>query len=136
MIAPIVVISTVVVFGSGVALLFAGPGSRSILLPAAQGELHRLARLHGAARARAPRRAARSAGRPAGAGARPWDDLGAGRGARALSVAGAIVGGLVLALLVEPRFAISAALPPSLRYEVPPSLEPAWSVRSTRRALA
>ena len=33
LLAPLVVISTVVVFGSGVALLLAGPGSRSTLFP-------------------------------------------------------------------------------------------------------
>ena len=33
LIAPVVVLSTLVVFASGVALLFAGPGSRDTLLP-------------------------------------------------------------------------------------------------------
>jgi hypothetical protein len=35
-----------------------------------------------------------------------WDDHGSGRGARALSLAGALVGGLVLALLVESQFGV------------------------------
>jgi hypothetical protein len=38
----------------------------------------------------------------------PWDDLGGGRGARALALAGALVGGLVLALAVESQFAVWA----------------------------
>ena len=36
--------------------------------------------------------------------ARPWDDLGSGRGARALLLASSLVGGLVLALAVEGGF--------------------------------
>jgi len=103
MIAPIVVISTVVVFASGVALLFAGPGSRGTLTPLHKASfvvwlaftgfhvLGHLAELPGALRRDLASR-------------RPWDDGGAGRGARALSLAGAIVGGLVLALLVESQF--------------------------------
>jgi hypothetical protein len=101
--APIVVISTVVVFASGVALLFVGPGSRGTLGPLHKASfivwlvftaLHVLGHigdLPGALR--------RNRGRE-----RPWDDAGAGRGARALSLAGALVGGLVLALLVESQF--------------------------------
>jgi hypothetical protein len=104
-IAPIVVISTVVVFASGVALLFAGPSSRGTLLPLhkvsffvwlAFTALHVLGHL-----AELP-----EAVRGAGASERPWDDLGAGRGGRALSLAAALVGGLVLALVVESRFGV------------------------------
>jgi hypothetical protein len=106
-IAPIVVISTVVVFASGVALLFAGPGSRGTLLPlhkvsffvwlafTALHVLGHLAELPGALRG------------AAGSG-REWDDFGAGRGGRALSLAAALVGGLVLALVVESRFGVWA----------------------------
>jgi hypothetical protein len=98
-----VVISTVVVFASGVALLFAGPGSRGVLLPLHKVSfivwliftgvhvLGHLAELPAALRA--DRRAER-----------PWDEQGGGRGARALSLAGALVGGLVLALAVESQF--------------------------------
>jgi hypothetical protein len=103
MIAPLVVISTVVVFASGVALLFAGPGSRGVLLPLHKVSfivwliftgLHVLGHLAELPAAlRADRRAERL-----------WDDQGGGRGARALSLAGALVGGLVLALAVESQF--------------------------------
>ena len=101
--APIVVISTVVVFASGVALLFAGPGSRATLLPVHKISfiiwlvftgLHVLAHLGDL----------RGATRRDRSSERPWDDRGAGRGARALSLASALVGGLVLALLVESQF--------------------------------
>jgi hypothetical protein len=104
-IAPIVVISTVVVFASGVALLIAGPSSRGVLEPLHKVSfivwlgftglhvLGHLAELPGAlARSRSSRR--------------PWDDAGAGRGARALALGGALVGGLVLALVVESRFGV------------------------------
>jgi hypothetical protein len=103
MLAPLVVISTVVVFGTGVALLFAGPGSRGLLLPLhkvsfivwlAATALHVLGHL-------AEMPSALAADRRAG---RPWDDHGSGRGARALLIAGALVGGLVLALLTEAQF--------------------------------
>jgi hypothetical protein len=106
-IAPIVVISTVVVFASGVALLFAGPSSRGTLLPLhkvsffvwlAFTALHVLGHL-----GELP-----AALRGAGSSERPWDDLGAGRGGRALSLAAALVGGLVLALVVESRFGVWA----------------------------
>lgn len=105
--APIVVISTVVVFVSGVALLFAGPGSRSTLLPLHKVSfivwlvftgLHVLGHL---GELPAALRRDRST-------ERPWDDGGAGRGARALALAGALVGGLVLALAVESQFAVWA----------------------------
>jgi hypothetical protein len=104
-IAPVVVISTVVVFASGVALLFVGPGSRGTLLPLhkvsfivwiAFTALHVLGHL-----AELP-----AALRASGGSGRPWDDLGAGRGGRALSLAGALVGGLVLALAFESRFGV------------------------------
>ena len=103
LIAPIVVLSTIVVFATGVALLLAGPGSRGTLTPlhkasfvvwlvfVAPHVLGHLVELPGALRAD------RSAGRP-------WDDHGSGRAARTITVAGALVGGLVLALLVESQF--------------------------------
>jgi hypothetical protein len=107
-IAPIVVISTVVVFASGVALLYA-PSSRSTLLPLhkvsffvwlAFTALHVLGHL-----AELP-----AALRAGGRSDRPWDDLGAGRAGRALSLAAALVGGLLLALVVESRFDVWAHL--------------------------
>ena len=58
LLAPLVVLSTVVVFASGVALLLIGPSSRQPLLLDSQGELLRLARGDGGARARTSRRAA------------------------------------------------------------------------------
>jgi hypothetical protein len=102
LIAPMVVLSTVVVFASGVALLFAGPGSRGTLTPLHKASffvwiaftgLHVLGHL-----------AELPAALRAGGEARTWDDHGSGRGARALALAGALVGGLVLALLVESQF--------------------------------
>jgi hypothetical protein len=105
LIAPIVVLSTVVVFASGVALLVAGPGSRGTLTPlhkvsfivwVAFTGLHVLGHL-----VELP-----AALRADGEASRPWDDHGSGRGARALSLAGALVGGLVLALLVESQFGV------------------------------
>ena len=105
LIAPIVVLSTVVVFASGVALLVAGPGSRGTLTPLHKVSfivwvvftgLHVLGHL-----AELP-----VAWRADGEAPRPWDDHGSGRGARALSLAGALIGGLVLALLVESQFGV------------------------------
>jgi hypothetical protein len=105
LIAPIVVLSTVVVFASGVALLFAGPGSRGTLTPLHKASfivwlvftaLHVLGHL-----AELPA-ALRADGESRGS----WDDHGSGRGARTLSLAGAIVGGLVLALVVESQFGV------------------------------
>ena len=92
LIAPIVVLSTVVVFASGVALLFAGPGSRGTLTP-----LHKVSffvwiaftGLHVLGHLAELPAALRADGESRGS----WDDHGSGRGARALSLAGAIVGG-------------------------------------------
>ncbi len=109
LIAPIVVISTIVVFASGVALLLAGPGSRGTLTPLHKVSfivwlvftgLHVLGHL-----VELP--AALQADR---GGAGSWDDYGSGRGARALSLAGAVIGGLVLALLVESQFGLWSEL--------------------------
>ena len=102
--APIVVISTVTVFASGVALLFIGPNSRGLLSALHKGSfivwiavtgLHVLGHL-----AELPAVLLRS-GRSE---ERPWDDHGSGRGARALLLAGSLIGGLVLALLVQSQF--------------------------------
>jgi hypothetical protein len=103
LIAPIVVLSTVVVLASGVALLFAGPGSRDTLLPihkvsfiiwVAFTGLHVLAHLPTMLRGirtdygRSPQLSA-------------YVD---GRAGRAFSLAGALTGGVVLAILVIPQF--------------------------------
>jgi hypothetical protein len=102
-IAPILVISTVVVFASGVALLFAGPQSRDTLLPIhkvsffiwlAVTGLHVLAHLP---KIRPALRA--DFGHPA-----PWSNAVAGRSGRVLSLAGALTAGAVLAVLVIPEF--------------------------------
>lgn len=103
LLAPLVVLSTVVVFATGVALLFAGPSERGALLPLhkvsfvvwliATG-LHVLGHL---AELPSALRADRRSGRP-------WDDYGSGSGARAATLAAALVGGLVLAVLVESQF--------------------------------
>ena len=101
--APLVVLTTLVVFASGVALLFAGPSSRSALLPvhkisfivwAAVTGVHLLAHLPelpGALRGDFTRR----------------DPLGPslpGRSGRQLALAGSLVLGVVLALLTIPEF--------------------------------
>jgi hypothetical protein len=103
LIAPVVVISTLVVFASGVALLLAGPGSRGALLPVHKvsfivwvvfTSLHVLGHLPALARGLsadfAP--AAKSSG------------AADGRTGRVLSLAGAITAGVVLAILFIPRF--------------------------------
>jgi hypothetical protein len=103
MLAPVVVATTVVVFSSGVALLFVGPSGRGSLTSIhkvsffawlAVTALHVLGHLTQLPRSLAGDRH----------GARDWDDHGSGRGARALALSGALVGGLVLALLVESQF--------------------------------
>jgi hypothetical protein len=103
LLAPFVVISTVVVMGSGVALLFAGPGSRGTLFPIhklsffawlAFTGLHVLGHLLDLpAPLRADYRANASL-----SGHEP------GRDGRILSLAGVLVAGLVLAVLVIPEF--------------------------------
>lgn len=104
MLAPLVVLSTLVVFASGVALLFAGPSSRSALLP-----LHKVSFIVWLA-VTAPHVLAHlpamSAGLRADYGRHTQlgQDL-PGRSGRALALAGAIVAGLVLALITIPEFA-------------------------------
>ena len=104
LIAPIVVSSTVVVLASGVALLFAGPGSRGALLP-----IHKLSfivwvaftALHVLAHLPTIVRALRADyGR-----AVPLSEEVGGRSGRLLSLTGALIGGVVLAILVIPQFA-------------------------------
>lgn len=102
-VAPVVVLSTVVVFASGVALLLVGPSSRSTLLPihkvsfivwVAFTALHVLAHLPALPRAL---RADYGALRPS------RDEIG-GRSGRVMSLAGALTAGAVLAILLIPQF--------------------------------
>jgi hypothetical protein len=103
-IAPIVVIATIVVLGSGVALLFAGPSSRGTLLP-----VHKLSffvwiaftALHVLAHLPSIPHALRA---DYGRSARLGHDV-AGRDGRVLSLASALGAGVVLAILVIPQFA-------------------------------
>jgi hypothetical protein len=103
--APFVVLSTIAVFGTGVVLLVAGPSVRHPV-----SELHKLSFfawiaftavhvLGHLAQIPTSLRASEHTRDHA------WEDYGSGRGGRALALAGAIVGGLVLAILVEPLFA-------------------------------
>jgi hypothetical protein len=110
-IAPIVVLTTVIVFASGVALLFIGPSSRGELLPVHKVSfivwivftaVHVLAHLP---------EVLRSLSSDYGSGrqrpeATPWrsaEDLN-GRAGRTLSLAGALTLGVVLAIVVIPQF--------------------------------
>jgi hypothetical protein len=107
--APILVLNTLVVFVSGVALLFAGPSSRDALLPihkisfivwAAFAAVHVLAHLPVLLH---------SLSADYGPSARSGGSLGRvsdvnGRAGRTLSLAGALTLGAVLAILVIPQF--------------------------------
>jgi hypothetical protein len=106
LLAPLVVLSTVVVFGSGVALLFAGPSARGTLFPIhklsffawlAITGVHVLGHL---ADLPAPLRAdyGLDQGISRLGGRQP------GRDGRVLALAGMLVAGLVLAVLVSPEF--------------------------------
>lgn len=102
-IAPILVLSTIVVLATGVALLFAGPSSRDTLLPIHKDSfivwvvftgLHVLAylpKIPAALRADYGRSAQLSS------------DV-TGRTGRVLALAGALIAGVVLAVLVIPEF--------------------------------
>jgi hypothetical protein len=101
LIAPGVVIFTVLVFVSGIVLLFAGPAHRgpwvsihkvSFIVWLLLTGVHVLGHLPGlGASLRAPRRRGGELGGDGGAG-------------RAIALAGAIVGGLVLAIVLIPQF--------------------------------
>jgi len=102
-IAPIVVISTAAVLATGVALLFVGPQSRGTLL-----SLHKVSffiwiaftALHVLGHLRETPQALRDDyGRSA-----QWSSDVTGRAGRALSLTGALVAGVVLAILVIPEF--------------------------------
>jgi len=103
MIAPVLVLSTVVVFATGVALLFVGPTSRGTLLPLHKVSfivwimftaLHVLGHLPSM-----PAFLRADYGRVATLSG----DI-TGRAGRSLALAGALVAGVVLALLVIPEF--------------------------------
>jgi hypothetical protein len=113
LIAPIVVLSTLVVFASGVALLLAGPSSRSALLPihkigfivwGAFFAVHVLAHLPAMVRDLGADYA------PARPGGSAWQrhlerrDGVSGRAGRALSLLSALTFGLVLAVVLVPQF--------------------------------
>jgi hypothetical protein len=123
MIAPIVVLSTVVVFVSGVLLLLIGPSSRSALLPLHKisfivwvaftslhvlGHLPEVAGAFGLGSETASRVDVLAAvGASDGADLSAWQAPGAaiaGRTGRGLSLAGALAGGTVLAVAVIPQF--------------------------------
>jgi hypothetical protein len=101
--APIVVLSTLTVLVTGVALLFAGPSSRATLLPIHKDSfivwlafigIHILAHLPSL-----PRALRADYGRTAGLSSDTT-----GRAGRTLALSAALVGGLVLAVLVIPEF--------------------------------
>lgn len=123
MIAPIVVLTTVIVFVSGVLLLLLGPSSRSTLLPihklsfiawAAFASLHVLGHLPEVAAAVGLGAETASkvdvlaaVGVSAGGEPSAWQNPGAalaGRAGRGLSLAAALAGGTVLAVAVIPQF--------------------------------
>ena len=108
---PFVVVTTVVVFASGVVLLLAGPSSRSVWNP-----IHKysfavwLALWWGHVMLHVPDLPKLLSARRR-ASEQPGDAYGAGRGGRALALTGAIVGGLVLAIVAIPLYsAWSSAL--------------------------
>jgi hypothetical protein len=101
--APMVVLSTAIVFASGVALLFVGPSSRDTLLPihkvsfvawGAFTAVHVLGHLPGLGTLLRA-----DYGRP-----QPWSTDVTGRSGRVMALAGALVAGVVLAVLVIPEF--------------------------------
>jgi hypothetical protein len=107
LLAPFVVVLTVAVFGTGVALLLVGPAHRGIL-----GSLHKITFIAWLAvtalhilghLVELPRALAGAARRDPS-----WDDHGAGRGSRALLLASAIAGGLIIALVSESQFGVWA----------------------------
>jgi hypothetical protein len=101
--APVVVLSTIGVFASGIALLLVGPDSAGLLRGLHKASfivwiaftaVHVLGHLPDLPRALLARSAS-------GFGYRPYEPGGIGRG---ISLAGALVGGVVLAILLIPHF--------------------------------
>jgi hypothetical protein len=109
LLAPLVVASTLVVFVSGVVLLFAGPSSRDTWFPIhklsffawlALTAIHVLAHLPEVGRSLVA-----DYGRARGAGAAvQWSGERNGRAGRTIALSGALVLGTVLAILVIPQF--------------------------------
>jgi len=109
LLAPLVVASTLVVFVSGVVLLFAGPSSRDTWFPIhklsffawlALIAIHVLAHLPEVGRSLVA-----DYGRARGAGAAvQWSGTRNGRAGRTIALSGALVLGSVLAILVIPQF--------------------------------
>lgn len=113
LLAPIVVSTTLVVFASGIALLFAGPSSRAELLP-----LHKVSfivwiafmAIHVLAHLPTMLHALRADYRPARASAAAWErrldprDGVNGRAGRVLSLTSALAFGVVLAIVLIPQF--------------------------------
>ena len=104
LLAPLVVISTVVVFASGVALLLEGPSSRGSLLLihkasffvwVAVTAIHVLGHLSELPRALTRKHEIQP----------ELDGYGTGRAGRILSLSGALVAGVVIAILYVPQFA-------------------------------
>jgi hypothetical protein len=103
LIAPIVVASTVVVFASGVALLLLGPSSRGSLLLIHKASfivwiavtaIHVLGHLSDLPRALKTKHEIQP----------EWNEHGTGRAGRILTLSGALVAGVVLAILYVPQF--------------------------------
>ena len=116
MLAPLVVLSTLVVFASGVALLLLGPSSRgslmlvhkaSFFLWIAVTAIHVLGHLPEVQRALTRGGEVRGAifANASPAGRLDRSTVRAGRGGRALSLGGALVAGLALALALIPQYA-------------------------------
>jgi hypothetical protein len=108
--APFVVASTLVVFASGVALLFAGPSSRGTLQPihklsfiawVALVALHLLGHIVELPRMLRADFAPRSAG---SAGAAQLSGDVTGRAGRLIALSGALVAGVLLAIVLIPEF--------------------------------
>jgi hypothetical protein len=108
LIAPVVVLSTVVVFASGIVLMLQGPSDRgqwltihklSFIVWGAFAGLHVLGHL--SATASSLRAVRRGRGEQRG--------LDPGRAGRWIALSGALVGGLILALVLIPDFAVWTA---------------------------
>jgi hypothetical protein len=102
-IAPMVVISTLVVFVSGIVLLFAGPSARATVFPIHKDSFFVWAAffvLHVLGHLPAMPSVLRA---DYGASARLSSDV-TGRAGRTLALAGALVAGVVLAVVVIPEF--------------------------------
>ena len=102
LIGPIVVLTTVGVFVTGIVLLFRRSAASRPVAAAAQGELHRVGGVHEPARARPS--AGRRASAGIGAGASRADRRPRGAAGRWIALSGALVAGAVLAIVLIPDF--------------------------------